>query len=80
MSAINKFDRKISGKGAVRARKGFTLFTSNEDMNDVIKIIKDLGVLIDGVTETVKQEIKKNMKVDFLSLAASLVQQVISSV
>ena len=28
-SAINKFDRKISGKGAVRAGKGFTLFISN---------------------------------------------------
>ena len=31
-------------------------------MNDIIKIIKsleDLGVLIDGVTETVKHEIKK---------------------
>ena len=25
-SVINKFDRKISGKGAVRAGKGFTLF------------------------------------------------------
>ena len=37
--AINKFDRKISGKGAVRAGKGFTLFISNEDMNDTIKII-----------------------------------------
>ena len=24
-SAINKFDRKISGKGTVRASKGFTL-------------------------------------------------------
>ena len=32
-----------------------------EDMNDVIKITKSLedsGVLIDGVTETVKHEIK----------------------
>ena len=32
-------------------------------MNDVIKIIKSLkdsGVLIDGVTETVKYEIKNN--------------------
>ena len=27
-NTINKFERKISGKGAVRARKGFTLFTS----------------------------------------------------
>ena len=41
-NAINKFERKISGKGAVRAGKGFTLFISNEDMNDIIKIIKTL--------------------------------------
>ena len=42
--------------------KGFTLFISNEDMNDIIKIIKSLensGILIDGVTDTVKDEIKK---------------------
>ena len=35
---------------------------SNEDMNDIIKVIKlleDSGVVIDGVTETVKDEIKK---------------------
>ena len=51
----------MSRKGAVRAGKGFTLFISNEDMNDIIKIIKpleDSGVLIDGVNETVKHEIK----------------------
>ena len=61
-NAINKFDRKISEEGAVRAGKGFNLFISNEDMNDIIKIIKSLedsGVLIDGVTETVKCEMKK---------------------
>ena len=61
-NAINKFEREISGKGAVRAWKGFTLFISNEYMNDFIKIIKSLkdsGVLINGVTETVKHEIKK---------------------
>ena len=60
-NAINKFERKISGKGAVRAGKGFTLFISNEDVNNIIKIIKSsehLGVLIDEVTETVKHEIK----------------------
>ena len=52
----------MSEKGPVRARKGFTLFISNEYMNDIIKIIKSLkdsGILIDGVTETVKREIKK---------------------
>ena len=68
-NTINKFERKISGKGAVIAGKRFTLFISHEDMNDIIKIIKslDLGVLIDRVTETVKHEIK-NKKVDFLEL------------
>ena len=39
-NAINKFERKISGKRAVRALERFTLFISNEDMNDDIKIIK----------------------------------------
>ena len=39
---INRFERKIKGKGAVRAGKGFPLFLSNEDMNDIIKIIKSL--------------------------------------
>ena len=39
-------------------------------MNDIIKIIKsleDLGVLIDGVTETVKDE-KKIKKMNLLEL------------
>ena len=38
-------------------------------MNDTIKIIKsleDLGVLIDGITETVKHEIKNKKVVFFL--------------
>ena len=68
-NAINKF-KKISGKGAVSAGRGFTLFFLNEDLNNIIKIIKsleDLGVLVDDVTETVKYEIK-NKNVDFLVL------------
>ena len=59
-NAINKFERKVSGKGDVRTGKGFTVFISNVYMNDIIKIIKSLedwGVLIDGVTETVKNQI-----------------------
>ena len=47
----------MRGKGSVRAGKGFTLSISNEDLNDIIKVIKSLedsDVLIDGVTETVK--------------------------
>ena len=87
LSAINKFDRKISGKGAARVGKGFTLFISNEDMNDIIKIVKPFEhsvVLVDGVTETVKHEIKKQesrfLTALLIPLAASLVQLVISSV
>ena len=33
LSAINKFDRKISGKG-------FTLFILNEDVDDIINVMK----------------------------------------
>ena len=57
--------KKKSGKGAVRAGKGFTFFILNKDMNDIIKILKpleDSSVLIDGVTEKVKFEIKKRME------------------
>ena len=71
----------------MRAGKGFTLFISNEDMIVIIKIIKSLkhsGVLIDGVTETVRDEINKQegrfVGALLLPLAASLVQPVISSV
>ena len=65
-NVINKFKRKISGKGAVRARKRFTLYISNEAMNDIIKIIKSLedsSVLTDGVTETAKHEIKTKKQI-----------------
>ena len=61
LNAINKFERNISRKRAVIARKGFNLFILNEDMNDIIQVIKSLedsGVLTDGVTETVEHEIK----------------------
>ena len=71
----------------MRAGRGFTLLISNEDVNDIIKIIKSLedsGVLIDGVTETVKHERKKQeggfVGALLVPLAASLVQPVISSV
>ena len=46
----------------MRAGKKFTLLISNEDMNNIFKIVKSLeqlGVLIYEVTETVKHEIRK---------------------
>ena len=74
---INKFQRRIKGKGAVRGGKGSTVIYCN-------KSLEDLGVLIDGVAESVKHEIKKKQG-GFLGgvlppLAASLVQPAISSV
>ena len=69
LNAINRFERK-SGRGATRAGKGLTLFISNKDMNEIIKITKSLvdpNVLIDGITETVKHKIK-NKNADFLEL------------
>ena len=57
--------------GVARAGKGFALFISNEYTDDVIKIersLEDSGPLIDGATETVKNEIK-NKKAHFLVLS-----------
>ena len=56
-NAMNKFAIKIRGKGAVRQGKRFDLFISNDDMNDIIKIMKSLegtDVLSNDITETVK--------------------------
>ena len=71
----------------MRAGKGFTLFFSNEDMNDVDQVIKPLensNVLIDDITATVKYEIKKRKGRVLLALLApladSLVQPIILSV
>ena len=63
--ALSKFERKIREKGALKAVKGFTLFIVNENMRDLIKIIKseDSNVLIDNITETVKHEIKKTRQI-----------------
>ena len=71
----------------MRVGKGFTLFISNEDMNDIIRIIKsleDLAVLIDEVNETEKREIKKEEGgfpgALLASLAGPIVKPVISLV
>ena len=86
---MNLKKKKISGKRAVRAVKVFTWFISDEDINDItksktIKSLENSGLLIDGVTETVKHETKKQES-GFLGallrpLAASVVQPVIFSV
>ena len=84
MQQINLKEK--NGKEAVRVGKVFTLFISNDDMNDIIKVIKPLEnpcVLIDWVTETVKHRMEKRsggfLGALLASLAASLAQPVISS-
>ena len=70
LSALDKLERKVRGEGAVRAEKGFNFFISNEDMNDIFKIVESLKksvLVIDGAAETVKHEIEKK-KVDFFGL------------
>ena len=79
---------------SIRAGKRFTLFISNEYMNDIIKIVKSLknsGVFINVEFETVKHKIKKQgerfvgdikaaMAASFVALMAfSLIQPVVSS-
>ena len=57
--------KKILGSG-----NNTTLITSNKDMDDLIKIVKSLedsGLLLKGITESVKNEIKKQ-KGGFLSM------------
>ena len=47
-----------------------TLIISNDDMQDLLKIVKlleDSGILLDGITETVKNEVKEQ-KGGFLSV------------
>ena len=61
-AAINK---KILGSG-----NHTTLIISNDDMQDLLKIVKSLedsGILLNGITETVKNEVKEQ-KVSFLSM------------
>ena len=58
--ALDEFKRKTNGAGDVRAGKA--LLHSNEDMDDIFIIAESLeqsGLFIDGETETVKHEIKK---------------------
>ena len=57
--------KKILGSG-----NNTTLIISNKDMDDLIKIVKSLedsGLLLKGVTESVKNEVKEQ-KAGFLSM------------
>ena len=54
-----RYSNKMCGKAVVRAGEGITLIIPNEDMEDIIRIIKsleNLSILISGVSETVEHE------------------------
>ena len=53
--------RKMCEWELIRTGKGITLVISNEYINVIIvtKSLENLGVIIDGVNETLKHEIKK---------------------
>ena len=61
LSVVDNFEWKMVGWVALKEGKWSTLFISNEDMDDVIRIINSIehsSLSIDGVTETVKYEKK----------------------
>ena len=82
-NVIGKLGREINGKGSVKGGERFTLFISNENMNDIIKVIKwleDLNVLSNSITEKVSKTWNKKQVDGLLSaLIVSLAPWVISS-
>ena len=64
---MQEFQKKIHGSGNT------TLIISNEEMNDIIKIIQaleDSNILLKGVTKSIKNETKEQ-KGEFLSMLLS---------
>ena len=70
MSAIDgSIQKKIHGSGATKG-VGVKLIIEQEDMNDIMKIIKALensGILLKGVSKTIKNE-TKDQRGGFLSM------------
>ena len=61
---MHEFKKKAHGSGAT------TLIISNEEMNDIMKIVhalEDSVILLKGVTKTINNETKKQ-KGEFLSM------------
>ena len=61
---MQEFKKKLHGSGTT------TLIISNEELNDILKIIQaleDSNILLKGVTNTIKNETKEQ-KGEFLSM------------
>ena len=87
-SVLNKFEKKTR-QGTVRTGRGFILFISNDNIDDIIKIVESLEksvLLIDGANETLKHEseflpaMMAIMAASFIApIASSLIQPIVSS-
>ena len=69
-AADARIHKKILGSGNTT-----TLIISNDEMNDIIKIVKSLedsGLLLKGVTETVQNEVKEQKEVLLSMLLGTL--------
>ena len=86
MSAIDgSIKKKTLGSGATKGAGTTTLIISNDEMNDILKIVKSLensGLLLKGVSETIQHEAKEQ-RGGFLSmllgtLRASLLGDILS--
>ena len=56
---MQEFKKKIHGSGTT------TFIISNEEMNDIIKIVKafeNSNILLKGITKTIKNETKKQRR------------------
>ena len=75
MSAIDgSIQKKIHGSGATKGA-GIKLIIEQEDMNDIMKIIKALensGILLKGVSKTIKNETKEQKGGFFTMLLGTL--------
>ena len=84
---VDKFERKIGWQGYVTAGKGFTLFISNEDIDNIIKTVESLkksSLLIGGWCYWNSKTWNKKQESGFLPavmapMAASLIAPVASS-
>ena len=72
-AAASATDAAIN-KNILRSGNHTTLIVSNDDMQDLLKIVKSLeytGISLDGITETVKNEVKEQ-RVCFSSILLSV--------
>ena len=88
MSAIDgRIKKKMLGSGATKVAGTTTLIISNDEMDDILKIVKSLedsNVLLKGVSETIQHEAKEQrggfLRMLLGTLGASLLGDILSTI